>query len=466
MDSSSLQDKNQPPAFEYSGQVSSPLINGEAKLSISEKGLSITALFEAALLPYATINALSLADYLITVETDSGVYQFSRLGNWAQPFYDDLLAAYNQAVLQALFIEGDALFSTRGAYQYRENGETFQGAAPVLIYENCVCVLPPTLQARRIPLCFAGGIEKGDYQLSLSLTPELHYLFSRLGHDSDSFAIAMEKQLRALHSRTLAAVTELDPSLSITAATSIARLMPEGAAAPLGKLGEIAPSFISALENKIAASRAAESYSTLQLLCDPTQIYIGFKKQNSAAGKDADDGNIVVMLGSISEDPAITDETAVPDDPYLLWLIAPSPDGTSCVVEFAGAADDAAATFVYQCPHGFAAFGRQLNYALEAINFKREVIRLTDEELQKKEYSHYQMAIKRNQALQFVRSCFAGRLIHSSQQAWRRKLEEIWNNNEASPVLAEEISNNSICPACGVSSPQSTKFCDNCGAKL
>jgi hypothetical protein len=152
------------------------------------------------------------------------------------------------------------------------------------------------------------------------------------------------------------------------------------------------------LEAKIAATRAADSYAAFKELCDPLRIWIGFRKNE--AGE------------------------ALPPDPYLLWLIVPSPDGQSAAVEFAEADS---ATFVYRTGGDFVGFARQLNRALEAISFKREAIRLSDEELRKPENADYYMAAKRTAALRFVRANFAGRVIHASPESWRRKLITLWN---------------------------------------
>lgn len=59
---------------------------------------------------------------------------------------------------------------------------------------------------------------------------------------------------------------------------------------------------------------------------------------------------------------------------------------------------------------------------MEAINFKREVIRLSEEELHKREYEDYVMAVKRNISLQFIRKHFGGRVIHSSPEKWKQEL--------------------------------------------
>lgn len=392
--------------IEYKAQVSSPLASGEAGLTVSDKGLSITTLFEAAEIPFAGINALTIADYIVTVKADDGDYVFSRMGSWVQPFYNALFDAYNKAVLRSLFIKGDPLLTAKGTYSFTERNAVGGGSAPIHVYDNNVTVLPPDLSARRVPLCFATGMDQGDFELTLRLDSGESYTYARLGYDSAPFTNAVGRQIRALREKTLAAVREIDPSADTAQASKIAAIMPQGAAAAIGRLAGIAPSFVAALESKIAAARSDGYYSALKQLCDPAGIYAGFRKKEApAADQDVPD----------AEDAA---------DPYLIWLIAPSPDGRYAAVEFAEAD---AATFIYKTYGDFDGFARQLNRALEAISFRRDVIRMTDEELRKPENADYLMAAKRTAALQFVRSGFTGRIIHSGADTWKRKLTEIWN---------------------------------------
>ena len=413
--------KQEKPAIEYVAQVVSPIVNGEAKLAVNDKSFTIVALFDAAEIPFAEINELSLVDYVVTVNADSGEYRFAKMGSWCQPFYDALCDAYNKAVLRSLFVTGNPMITAKGGYSFAEPGAAANGSAPVQLYEDSVVVLPPDLSARRVPLCFVSGMDKGDYELTLKLDTGENYTFAKLGYDTAPFAEGIEKTLRNLREQALAAVKGLDYNLTTAQASQIAKLMPKGAAAPLGALTEIAPSFAAALEEKIDATRAAESYKAFKELCDPAQIYIGFRKNEAATG---DEGSMD-LLGNICEN-LLGEETAddaqiVNADSEILWMIAPSPEGQYAAVEFAEADT---ATFVYRTGGDFAAFARQLNRALEAINFKREVIRLTDEELKKPENADYYMAAKRTAALQFVRKNFVGRVIHSSAEIWKRKLIE------------------------------------------
>ncbi|MCL2358454.1 hypothetical protein [Candidatus Bathycorpusculum sp.] len=433
-------------AMEYVAQAASPLINGEVKLTISDNALIAIALFDAIEITFAEINTLDLTNYIVTVKADSGDYTFSHMGNWCQPFYDTLCDAYNKAVLRSLFIKNNPILTAKGEYRYNENGENKNtSAVPIYIYENNVTALPPNLSARRVPLCFITAIERGDYELTLRLDTGETYTYAKIGYDTAIFTDTVEKQLRKLREESLIAIKGIDPALTAAQASQIAKIMPPGVAVPIGKLAEIAPSFREALENKIATSRANKSYIILKELCDPTQIFVGFRKNETLQDIDGLSDAIFesassIPLGSTGGSNTFETSNGLTDannetketktassDPYLIWLIAPSPDGQFATVEFAEADS---ATFVYHTGGNFTTFARQINRALEAINFKREVIRMTDKELQKPENADYYMAAKRTTALQFVRSNFVGRIIHSNMENWKQKLTELWNSTD------------------------------------
>ncbi len=432
------------PAFEYTAQAVSSLVTGEAKLMIGETGLTVTTLFDAMDIPFAKMTGLAVEDYAVSVKTYEGDYVFSRMGQWAQPFYDALLDAYNNAVLRSLFIKGNPLLTATGDCRYSENGALTDKRAAIQVYDNCVAALPADMSARRVPLCFVSGMNKGDYELTLRLTTGESYTFARLGYDCAPFADAIEKQIRKLRERSAAAIKEIAPSLTIAQASRIASLLPEGAAAPIGELSAIAPAFAEALEGKLSETRASESYKAFKEICDPMQIHIGFRKN---------EGGVDIAGEGMTEAA----------DPFLLWLIAPSPDGKYAAVEFA---QTDAATFVYRTDGDMKTFARQLNRALEAISFKREVIRLTDDELFKPQNSDYFMANERTPAFQYIRNHFAGRAVHSGGETWKRKLQELWGAQSVRSQASPKRTGATFCGQCGVPLVSGVKFCGSCGASV
>lgn len=380
--------------LEYKGQVASAIINGEVRLIIEEEGLTLSSLFDVYQLYYVDIMAFDLQNFAVHIVAEAGRFTITKLGNNCQAFYDELYSAYNKKVRKALFVNEGPLLEVYGDYSYIEKEKEVQGKALIEVYSNCVLLLPPDDGGRRVPLCFVSNLSKSGFSLTLELDTGECYSFSKLGYDTESFAECITKCLYSLRENSLQAVRALDRSLSSSQLSAIAKLMPEGAAVPLAQLNEIAPTFVSALEMKIAESRAADEYEVFKKISDPMQICVGMK--SGLAGEEAEN---------------------------ILWFIAPGEKPGVAAVELALSEETAAATFLYESFESWEEFWKRLNQAMEAIDFKREVIRLKDEELQRPEYSDdYRMAVKRNCALRFIRNHFGGRIIHSSPENWQREL--------------------------------------------
>jgi hypothetical protein len=233
------------------------------------------------------------------------------------------------------------------------------------VYKNSVISLPPNGNARRIPLCFLNGLDKTDLEITLKLNMGETYSFSRLGYGFAPFVDAVEKQIRAMREKAIKDVKDIDPSLTATQASQLAGLLMEGAAVPMGKVSSISASFAAAVEAKISQTRADEYYKAFKELCGPGQVWVGFKKNETRSEDDAaaDDtqeaagdmqkmvGNMQKMIGDMQkafggkqETPAEEEEEEL--DPYLFWMIVPSPNGKYAAVEFAVPKGEAAATFV------------------------------------------------------------------------------------------------------------------------
>jgi len=368
---------------EYDAQVASASLNGPVKLRIGDVGVSVVASFDAIEVPFVDINDIAMADFVVRLQTDGGDYVFTALGNWCQPFYDALCEAFGDAVRRAMFVTGAPANAAHGDYRVVEGGSVLTGTAPVFVFDDCVVALPPNLAARRIPLCFMTDFAQAGFETTLRIGDDEAYTFAKLGTNTDVFNQAVTQRLRALREKTLALVGVIDPSLSSVAASQLARLLPSGVAAPMSVLAGIAPSFVSALEARLAESAAAEEYPVYKELSD--RIWIGMREQAL--------------------------------DDYLMWLIVASPDGQHVAVEFA---QPDMATFVYHTHGDCDGFVRALNRSLEAISFRREVI-WTPEIV---DYN-YRMAIKRLPALRFVRANFAGRAIHTA--GWQEQLKQLWS---------------------------------------
>ena len=407
------------------GTVVSALVNGEADIEVLEDGFALTSVLDTVRVPWVEVTGLSFEDYIVNVRTKTGAYAISKLGLNGEPLYNHMLEAYGTKVRESLFVRGTPLATAKGdVFGVR--------GVPIEVYENSIVSLPPDLSARRMPLCFADEFDDKDYGMRISVMDGSKAEYLKLGYDHAPATKAVKDALKVLREKTLAQITELDPSVNAEQSAQLAKLMPEGMAAPIGLIRAISPSFASALEDRIAGSRAAETYKAFQEMTDADIICIGFKKNDMGAFGSADKEEPSERPEAITEGMSdcipdgTTEDAEKIAEPYMLWLIAPSQPGNACAVEFAGAEGESAATYVYRFACPWDEFRIKLSMALEAIAFKRDVIRFSDEELLKPENAIYLMANDRNEALNFVRQSFAGRAIHRSMDSWKNQLTELF----------------------------------------
>ena len=437
--------------FMCKGTVASVIVNGEAEIAVLEDGFTLVSTLDATRVSWAEVVRLHCEDYVVHINTKTSQYDIFKLGQNTEPLYAHMLAAYGAKVRKALFVRGSVAVRAKG------NAGAVQGV-PIEVYGDCILSLPPDLSARRLPLCFVTGFIDESFSIKVSTLDGKETVYSRLGYDHDPVSGAVKDALMKLRQKTVDNITELAPQVTAEQAAGLARLLPDGLAAPIGTIRRISPQFADALEAKIAKSRAAETYDVLRGISGWDEVCIGFKKNDMSAfgaqpGAPGDGGGAegagslmsalakgladgaeagsladgvaagILPDGAVSEDGV--EGTGQPPDPYMLWLIAPTRDKSACAVEFAGAADESAATFVYRFSGDWDAFRIKLGMALEAISFKREIIRLSDSELERSENADYRMANDRNEAVRFVRASFVGRAIHRSLDSWKAAVEDL-----------------------------------------
>lgn len=455
------------PKSEFEGFVECALFSEETKITVDTDGLLIAARFDQLPIPYGEITGFMLMDGRLEIQTPDGRMAISRMGQTAQWLYDKLYAAYNEAVLKALLVEGGHSFEAEGDYIAEEINTTRQGRAVVRLYEDCLCLLPPDEGARRIPLCFLTGVEKGEFSLTLALSTGERFTLQRLGRELDELDRLLTSGLRALREQTLGWHKELAPNLSSMQAAMAAKLMPLGTAASVERLSAAAPPLSAALEQKIGESRMAQTYPWLRTLCGGQGLMAGAlppppeqPEQEQPALAIPTNPNVQPTAEPAEGEP---DEAEMEPKP-ILWVITPDGDRRVAAVELALADDEAAATYLYRVEGEWEPFARMIDRALEATGFQREAILLPDEKLNEPEHLEAAMLVRRTPALSLLRSCFVGRAIHSSHDRWRRDIEKCRGTvPKAAPPL-ELAQSVKYCTNCGAKLTSDIKFCGQCGS--
>jgi hypothetical protein len=70
-------------------------------------------------------------------------------------------------------------------------------------------------------------------------------------------------------------------------------------------------------------------------------------------------------------------------------------------------------------------FTKNINHAMIDVNFRREPIFLSAEQLDSTKYVQYRFAIERMSSLRMLRSLFIGRVVHSSPEQWKSNVASL-----------------------------------------
>lgn len=443
------------PIAEFEGYAECPMFSEEVKITLTMDKLMVTALFDQFVLPHSEITSFAFENYRVVVNTRDSFVTFSRMGDRAEWLYDKLYGAYNEAVLAALNVQGKHIFEARGEFSAEESGSVIKEQGMVRLYENCLCLLPPNENARRIPLCFMTGMEKSDYSRTFVLSTGERYMVTKLGRDLDNLDCLLTAKLHALREQTLSWHNELAPEMPSAQATFGAKLMPFGAAADARELAASVPALLAGIETKVRDTRIAETYPWLKKLCGGYGFFIG-----AMPAPPKEEGEDIPELSDAE------DEDAEKESPPIIWAIAPNKSGRIAAVELALDDNQAAATYLYRVKGDTSAFLRQTDRALHAAGFKRELITLPEEKLRLPEHAAAAMLIARTPSLKLMRVCFEGKVIHSSFERWQRDIEKC----SALPSLEEgATSTNSarrFCGNCGAKLSENMNFCGQCGSKI
>lgn len=385
----------------YEAHVQSGQMNSKAAITVNEDHLLLESSGSVLSVPYANIDLFYIQNYRLYIVTDNtGEIILSQMGREMDSLYEHMWNSYNDRTLKAFFVTGSPLLETEGEYSYSDTGASARGTAKIKLYENCLCILPPNAGARRIPLCFMREPVMEDFSILMTLDTDEEYRVMRLGSYTRRLFELLVECMRAILKNSAAAARELDSSLTPAQISDIARLTPEGAAASVHKLGSISRSYVEALEARVAESRAAAAYSYFKEICSSQELYSGMK--SGLSWSEEGKGQAV-------------------------WVAAVKDYGDegAAAVELALGQEDSAATYLYRFRGNGASFFKRLNHAMEAVSFHREVVSMPDGELGRAENALYAMAVKRTGALRFLRSCFAGRAIHRTEDSWRRSVSEV-----------------------------------------
>jgi hypothetical protein len=197
--------------------------------------------------------------------------------------------------------------------------------------------------------------------------------------------------------------------------------MKDGRAASHMNIDAISPGIWTELEKKLDAFGIKEEYDYLATLGQPERICIGMKRG---------------LMGDLTGD--------------YIWFLVPifsvdnTQPGNAIAMEATAVEGSGKATYFFKitdpgiyknCKNQEELQTvvdkslKQLNRDLITVNFRREPIYLTDEQLNSTTYVAYRRAVSKVPALQELRRLFIGRVIHNSPEQWKEGVTQLLKSN-------------------------------------
>lgn len=168
-----------------------------------------------ARLSFADLMDMRLINYRLRLQLREGDAVISQLGYQTEDFFEQVWLAYARKSRDALFVEGAPAMSSEGDYAYREPGVEAHGIAKLEVNEDCVCVYPHDVGARRIPLCFVQSLEREGFSMTVALDTGETYRFARLGRDTDGFFDRVTAARKRTIARWQRSMHELEQNLEV-----------------------------------------------------------------------------------------------------------------------------------------------------------------------------------------------------------------------------------------------------------
>ena len=306
-------------------------------------------------------------------------------------------------------------------YINADKSEKALGQCELRIYETGAVIISADGNFIRIPYNELTRIHIDSYKLILDTDYCDSYVFSKMGKELDVCFKMLNDLIKALSVKTQLSLQELLPVFDSSVIRKIAVLMKDGRAASHMNIDAISPGIWTELEKKLDTFGVKEEYDYLASLAQPERICIGMKRG---------------LMGDLTGE--------------YIWFLVPifsvdnTQPGNAVAMEATAVEGSGKATYFFKItdPGIYKNFKnqeelqavvdkslKQINRDLITVNFRREPIYLTDDQLNSTTYVAYRRAVSKVPALQELRRLFIGRVIHNSPEQWKEAVTQLLKSN-------------------------------------
>lgn len=391
-----------------------------AAVEVEADAISIAPESGAAIsLPFVDVTDLHDDNYTLRLTDFAGHrYDLSMLGTAYGQIAAEIRKRRNDALQKDLLLTGVKLADTYP-------GKLFGGPEPapveIRLFEDSLVVVPERAQMFGVPYSFVESVEWNEelYQTTVRTDDGAALVFGHLAKRSEEFRDELNRLLDALAARTARTLTELLPGVDPSTVAKLGAVMRDGRAVQQTAIDAVDPSLWPKLEDAVVGTTDLRaSYDHLKAMTPAGAMALGIKAVKSE-GEDPD-------AGDAGAPPADQPEGS-PDAPaakgnHHLWFFAPVLNkGNAIAHEITS--EEGHATYLYRtAPDEVATSMAKINRAILALNFRREPIYATEEEIQTGRFQRYRVALRSLESLRFARERYLGRAIHNA--SWAEQVDQ------------------------------------------
>ena len=427
--------------YKLFGNESNLKNEGEAKAALDQKYLTLTVMFgEPMLFMYTDIVKISDYDYKIDLSlTSNETLNLWGLGYQYEDFLFQLFKLRNELLIKFMLME-ETLIQAGFQGQYSSLDSTSQmtqnGRCEIRFYDSATLILPQKNEPIRIPYCYISNISKQDYTLTITDEFQGKLILTQMGQYFDSVGKALSDSVNKMNLRTQQTIKELIPEATPITISKIATLMKDGRAASRKEIEQQSTSFWTRLTKKIDESGLIAEYDFLNSLSAKDEVCVGIKRGlmgdltgtytwllfpflDPATGKFE---NTVALeaFNSHENQAQQTSDSETEDELNQKTEEDKKTAATGATYFFKTKKQELDALKKDEDPSSeLSAFLKTINRAMIEINFRREPIYLTENQLESTEYTQYRFAIAKIPSLKILRDLFIGRVIHASKEQWK-----------------------------------------------
>lgn len=349
----------------------------------------------------------------------------SCLGYSYEDFLRILMMNRNELILRdMLYGESKIFLETEGEYKLSDEAyiTIAEGEAIVRLYETGLLVIPANSELFRIPYSLINRVEEEGYKLHLLTDISETLTLTKMGYGFEGFKKFYSELTGKLNNKLSKAINELFPNVMGTLILKLTSIMGEGKAIKKETMDSISPELWTLMENKLQELNLVQEYNFLKSMSQQNKISIGLKKG---------------LMGKLTEEYILL--------MFPIYNITPKYPGNLIALEALSTHGEGRATYFfrimaedeYSSLNSFDQLNNRvdkllklINYCMLQINFRREPIYLTKEQLLTPQYEKYLYSIENQPALKILREHFIGRVLHTNYEDWCKKTLEIIHSNK------------------------------------